>query len=120
MRCNSVNPSVWIVAGCMLVGGCATQGSQGPGMAYGYRAAPDFDSAYGRPGTRQMAEPSEMRQSREVVQFPSAFATGEIVVSFADRRLYYVEARGRAVSYPIAIPRDQDRWEGTTVISDKK
>jgi lipoprotein-anchoring transpeptidase ErfK/SrfK len=62
----------------------------------------------------------EMHQDKEHVQFPSAFATGEIIVSFADRRLYYVEARGRALSYPIAIPRDEDRWEGITVISDKK
>jgi lipoprotein-anchoring transpeptidase ErfK/SrfK len=103
----------------MLVSGCATQGHQGP--TYGYRAEPGFNNTYAGPGMRHMpGVSSQMSQSKEMVQFPSAFATGEIVVSFADRRLYYVEARGRAVSYPIAIPRDQDRWEGATVISDKK
>ena len=41
-------------------------------------------------------------------------------MSFGDRRLYYVTTLGEAISYPIAIPRDQDRWEGVTVISEKK
>jgi len=121
MRYNCLGPSAWIVAACMLVAGCATQGSQGPPAAYGYRAGPDFSSSNGAPGMRGMpAVARDMHQERELVQFPSAFATGEIVVSFADRRLYYIEARGRALSYPIAIPRDEDRWEGSSVISDKK
>jgi hypothetical protein len=64
-------------------------------VAYGYRAEPDFSSANGAPGMRGMpAVAREMHQDIELVQFPSAFATGEIIVSFADRRLYYVEARG--------------------------
>ncbi len=62
----------------------------------------------------------EAGQIKETLTFPSTYAPGEIVVSFGDRHLYYVEARGRALSYPIAIPREQDRWEGVTTISDKK
>jgi lipoprotein-anchoring transpeptidase ErfK/SrfK len=62
----------------------------------------------------------EVGQIKEIPAFPSMYAPGEIVVNFGDRRLYYVEARGRALSYPIAIPREQDRWEGVTVVSDKK
>jgi lipoprotein-anchoring transpeptidase ErfK/SrfK len=108
----------WIVAAGALAGGCATQETQVP-MAYGYGAGPDF-RASPSPGTRQMPAASEAHAVKETVQFPARFVTGEIVVSFADRRLYYVEARGRALSYPIAIPRDQDRWEGTTHVSDKK
>ena len=40
--------------------------------------------------------------------------------SGGDRRLYYVTRSGEAISYPIAIPRDEDRWEGITAVSDKK
>jgi lipoprotein-anchoring transpeptidase ErfK/SrfK len=65
---------------------------------------------------------SEERGSsgRQLVRFNPRFAQGEIIVSFGDRRLYYVTRPGVAISYPIAIPRDEDRWEGQTTISDKK
>ena len=57
---------------------------------------------------------------RRLVRLPDGFKPDEIIVSFGDRRLYYVTRRGEAISYPIAIPRDQDRWEGVTRVSDKK
>ena len=57
---------------------------------------------------------------REVVRFSPQFRPGEVVVSFGDRRLYFVSRPGEAISYPIAIPREQDRWQGVTSISDKK
>ncbi len=57
---------------------------------------------------------------RESVRFSPRFAPGEIVVSFGDRRLYFVQRVGEALSYPIAIPREEDRWQGVTRVSDKK
>ena len=57
---------------------------------------------------------------RELVRFNPQFRSGEIIVSFGDRRLYFITRHGEAISYPIAIPRDQDRWQGVTKISDKK
>jgi lipoprotein-anchoring transpeptidase ErfK/SrfK len=57
---------------------------------------------------------------REFVRFSLQFAPGEIVVSFGDRRLYFVDRPGVAISYPVAIPRDEDRWQGITTVSDKK
>jgi L,D-transpeptidase-like protein len=57
---------------------------------------------------------------RELVRFNPQFGPGEIIVSFGDRRLYFITRPGEAISYPIAIPRDQDRWQGVTKISDKK
>ena len=57
---------------------------------------------------------------REVVRFSPQFAPGEIIVSFGDRRLYYVTRPSEAISYPIAIPREEDRWQGVTTVSDKK
>ena len=40
---------------------------------------------------------------REVVRFSPKFGKGEVIVSFGDRRLYYVTKPGEAISYPIAI-----------------
>jgi lipoprotein-anchoring transpeptidase ErfK/SrfK len=57
---------------------------------------------------------------REVVSFSPQYARGQIIVSFGDRRLYYITQPGQALSYPIAIPRDQSRWQGVTSVSDKR
>lgn len=57
---------------------------------------------------------------RYSVKFPGNYAAGTIIVSFGDRRLYYVEGRGRAISYPIAIPKNEARWSGTSFVSQKR
>ena len=57
---------------------------------------------------------------REVVRFSPQFPPGQVVVSFGDRRLYFVTRPGEAISYPIAIPRDEDRWEGVTTVTNKR
>jgi lipoprotein-anchoring transpeptidase ErfK/SrfK len=57
---------------------------------------------------------------REVVRFAPNYMPGQIIVSFGDRRLYFIAAPGEAISYPIAVPRDEDRWEGDTVVSNKR
>ncbi|MBI1386462.1 MAG: L,D-transpeptidase family protein [Rhizobiales bacterium] len=58
--------------------------------------------------------------TRSLVAFPSQYAPGQIIVSFADRRLYYIQAKGRAISYPIAVPREQSRWAGKMAITRKQ
>jgi lipoprotein-anchoring transpeptidase ErfK/SrfK len=57
---------------------------------------------------------------REIVHFSPQYTKGQIIVSFGDRRLYYITRPGEAISYPIAIPREQSRWQGTTSVSDKR
>ncbi|HZA02738.1 MAG TPA: L,D-transpeptidase [Hyphomicrobiaceae bacterium] len=57
---------------------------------------------------------------RQTVGFSPQYAPGQIIVSFGDRRLYLVTRRGQALSYPIAIPRDQSRWEGVTSVTMKR
>ena len=57
---------------------------------------------------------------REVVRFSPKFSKGQIVVSFGDRRLYYVTRPGEAISYPIAIPREESRWQGVTSVTSKR
>jgi lipoprotein-anchoring transpeptidase ErfK/SrfK len=54
------------------------------------------------------------------MSFNAKLNPGEIVVSFADRRLYYVDGKGHALAYPIAVPREDARWAGVTVIGDKR
>ena len=57
---------------------------------------------------------------RETVRFSPQYTKGQIIVSFSDRRLYYVTGPGQAISYPIAIPREQSRWQGVTSVTDKR
>lgn len=66
------------------------------------------------------SERGEHTPRRQSVSFSPQYEPGQIIVSFADRRLYHITARGRAVSYPIAVPRAQSRWQGTTVVSMKR
>lgn len=57
---------------------------------------------------------------RKVVKFNSDAKVGEIIVSFSDRKLYHVIQPGVAVAYPVASPREQDRWEGKTAVTQKR
>jgi len=59
-------------------------------------------------------------QSINVVRLPDQVGAGQIIVSFADRRLYYVYAGGYAISYPIATPRPDSRWQAVMKISQKR
>jgi lipoprotein-anchoring transpeptidase ErfK/SrfK len=63
---------------------------------------------------------SEWGGGRQTVTFDSKYKPGQIIVSFGDRRLYHIYAQGRAMSYPIAVPREQSRWEGVTSVSAKR
>jgi lipoprotein-anchoring transpeptidase ErfK/SrfK len=58
--------------------------------------------------------------TRENVRVGAQYKKGEIIVSFGDRRLYFVNAPGEAISYPIAVPREQSRWEGVTSVTQKR
>jgi len=58
--------------------------------------------------------------SRSVVNFSSRYRPRQIIVSFGDRKLYYINRRGEAISYPIAVPRAQSRWSGVTRVSQKR
>jgi lipoprotein-anchoring transpeptidase ErfK/SrfK len=53
-------------------------------------------------------------------RFSKRFSPGEIVISFSDRRLYYVTRKGQAISYPVAVPKGDARWSGVLRISAKR
>jgi lipoprotein-anchoring transpeptidase ErfK/SrfK len=79
-----------------------------------------FESVFGGQSSATRGYYGGGRSGKRTVSFPKRVAPGQIVVSFADRRLYYIQRRGRAISYPIAAPRPQDRWQGTMRISRKR
>ena len=54
------------------------------------------------------------------VSFSKQYSPGTVVVSFGDRRLYFINKRGSALSYPIAIPKGDSRWSGSSRISQKR
>jgi lipoprotein-anchoring transpeptidase ErfK/SrfK len=49
-----------------------------------------------------------------------AYTPGEIIVSFGDRRLYYIESKTTAISYAIAIPKAEAKWSGVSYVSQKR
>jgi lipoprotein-anchoring transpeptidase ErfK/SrfK len=63
---------------------------------------------------------SEFGGGRQTISFSPQYKPGQVIVSFSDRRLYLVSKPGQAISYPIAVPRTQSRWQGTTFVSDKR
>ena len=63
---------------------------------------------------------SDYGGGRQTVSFSPQYKAGQIIVSFGDRRAYLITSQGHAISYPIAVPREKSRWQGSTVVSDKK
>ncbi len=55
-----------------------------------------------------------------LVSFTPQVAPGTVLVSFADRKLYYVLPNARAISYPIGAPMAHARWQGVMHVTAKK
>jgi lipoprotein-anchoring transpeptidase ErfK/SrfK len=49
-----------------------------------------------------------------------SYNPGDIIVSFGDRRLYYIESKTSAISYAIAIPKAEAKWSGVSYVSQKR
>ena len=54
----------------------------------------------------------ELGGKRQTVSFNPEFKPDQIIVSFGDRRLYLITKPGQAISYPIAVPREQEPLAG--------
>ncbi len=57
---------------------------------------------------------------RHMTSILTTHKPGTIIVSFGDRRLYFMTGRGKAISYPIAVPKPEARWAGTSYVSQKQ
>ncbi len=56
---------------------------------------------------------------RTLVDLKTEYSKGTIIVSFADRRVYRIMDKRRAVAYPIAIPKGDAKWSGTYSVTRK-
>ena len=59
------------------------------------------------------------QSGRQEIPFTTRYGRGVIIVSFGDRRLYYVHKKGSALSYPIGVPTSKASWAGTLRVSRK-
>ncbi len=66
------------------------------------------------------AKPNANSSGRQLVAFTPGAQPGTIVVSFADRKLYYVLPNNRAIAYPIAGPKPGAGWSGTLTVTEKR
>jgi lipoprotein-anchoring transpeptidase ErfK/SrfK len=57
---------------------------------------------------------------RSVVSFDPQYKPGQIIVSFSDRRLYWIMKPAVALTYPVAIPTGEARWQGVTSVTSKR
>jgi lipoprotein-anchoring transpeptidase ErfK/SrfK len=63
---------------------------------------------------------AEYGGGRQVISFNPQYKPGQVIVSFSDRRLYFITKQGEAITYPVAVPTGEARWQGVTFVSDKK
>jgi hypothetical protein len=57
---------------------------------------------------------------RSIVSFDRSYKPNQIIVSFSDRRLYLITKPGEAITYPVAVPKGDARWQGVTFVSSKR
>jgi len=57
---------------------------------------------------------------RETVAFEGRYAPGTIVISTAERRLYYVLGQGQAIRYGVGVGRPGFTWGGTKRVTMKR
>ena len=54
------------------------------------------------------------------MSFDPKYKPNQIIVSFSDRRLYLITKPGEAITYPVAVPTGEARWQGVTFVSNKR
>lgn len=64
--------------------------------------------------------PTQDSSGKQLVVFTAKADPGSIIVSFADRKLYFILPNNRAISYPIGAPTGEARWSGVTYVSSKR
>jgi len=57
--------------------------------------------------------------ARDIVPFSPAVEPGTIVISAHQRKLFLVVGPGRAIRYPVAVPKAGKEWSGYAAVSGK-
>jgi lipoprotein-anchoring transpeptidase ErfK/SrfK len=88
-----------------------------PGAAYAQWIFPGTTTYYdqGYPDYR----PQRRVSTRGVVSY-RGYAPGTVVISTAQRRLYYIMGSGQAISYAVGVGRPGFQWGGTHSITRKR
>lgn len=95
------------------------------GLALGTASASayEFDIITRQPLVRNQAalegRPQASAIRREIVNYSSRYASGTILISTAERRLYYILPNGKAVKYGVGVGRPGFAWGGTKTITRK-
>ncbi|SFV26652.1 L,D-transpeptidase family protein [Hyphomicrobium facile] len=63
---------------------------------------------------------AEYGGGRKIVSFDPKYKPGQVIVSFSDRRLYWITKPGEAMTYPVAVPKEGARWQGVTSVTNKR
>ncbi len=125
-----------ILGVCALSAGPAMANPYDPfGTASGdvYSSDPYSDPAYGQTGASpygyqgtvgQGAQAAAQAQvapiPREIVAFDGPYKPGTIVVSTAERRLYFVMPGGEAIRYGVGVGRPGFTWSGVKTVTAKR
>src|SRR5262245_6236245 len=84
------------------------------------QAAP-LSFASSAPGPLAMLEPApEAEPTRVLVDYSGQQPAGTVIVSTAERRLYFVLPGHRAIRYAVGVGREGFQWAGTQTITRKQ
>lgn len=101
----------------------SNQSSQGGWPVYDPYATQRGSTAQGYGQSYGEAEASQAQVAqipREIVSYQTRYAPGTIVVSTAERRLYYVLPDGQAIRYGVGVGRPGFTWSGVNKITAKR
>ncbi|KQT11716.1 hypothetical protein ASG40_06710 [Methylobacterium sp. Leaf399] len=87
-----------------------------------YTAPRGVEPGYGSRGYSVQAAPQAQVAPipRELVAFSANYKPGTIVVSTAERRLYFVLPGGEAIRYGVGVGRPGFTWSGTKTVTAKR
>ena len=86
---------------------------------WGYEIDPLSGQSSGYYG-QQEYRPQASTLGRQVVPFSGRYGAGTIVISTAERRLYYTLGNGQAIQYAVGVGRPGFEWSGTKTVTMKR
>jgi len=90
-------------------------------LALGSAARAEIDPLTRQPLV-QYVDPAKAQATaipREVVDYPTRFAPGTIVINSTERRLYFVMPNGKAMRYGVGVGRPGFDWAGSQTVTRK-
>ncbi|KAB1074914.1 L,D-transpeptidase [Methylobacterium planeticum] len=94
----------------------------GADPSYGYQGAPSqgyYPQGYGQ-GVQAAPQAQVQPIPRELVRFEGNYRPGTVVVSTAERRLYFVLPNNEAIRYGVGVGRPGFTWSGVKTVTAKR